>query len=358
MKQPTIKAEPKYQEIAGQIRRQIKSGALRGGDRISTVADYCSLFKVSATAVDRAFFLLDQEGLITRQKGRGIYVAQTVQTKGPTIACVGFKLDDMITIPFARHLLKGVQMAKDRYGLDVMIAGHQGPADWNKVQGAIIHSVDVDVLLSAKPANVPAVAVMITTSKAPSVGVDDFEGARTAANHLIDLGHRRIAYMVSPVGQQNRRRMSGFRSAMLDAGIEIDPRWIRAIAYDDTPFAELGRLSMRQFLDDNWEELGCTAIMGQNDLLAIGVMQTLQAEGIRVPDDVSVIGYDDTDECLLTTPPLSTIQVPLESIGVAAVDMLMRQVNGRTVPSATLVFSASLIARGSTGPISHDYRNQ
>jgi LacI family transcriptional regulator len=112
---------------------------------------------------------------------------------------------------------------------------------------------------------------------------------------------------------------------------------------------------MKKWLSDGWRETGCTAILAQNDVAAIGVMQILQEEGIRVPDDVSVMGFDGTEICDLVSPRLWSVMLPLAQIGAKAVEILNRQIAGEADAGETILLPLHLrqgesVARIATSP--------
>jgi DNA-binding LacI/PurR family transcriptional regulator len=200
--------------------------------------------------------------------------------------------------------------------------------------------------------SIPMVTLMSERSGNPSVLADDFDGMVQATRHLVALGHRNIGYMVDQVAEQSMipRRMAGYRHALSEAGLEPRPDLIAPL-FNTGAFLERGRFSMRAWLDAGWKASGCTAILVQNDRAAIGAMQTLREAGIRVPEDVSVIGFDGTEECELCTPRLSTVAVPLREIGRKAVEFLLQQMDGCAAHQKTITLPVSLDLRESTAPV-------
>ena len=108
---------------------------------------------------------------------------------------------------------------------------------------------------------------------------------------------------------------------------------------------------MQVWLQEDWRALGCTAILAQNDHMAIGVMQVLQEANLDVPGEVSVMGVDGTELCDHTTPRLSSVQLPLEQIGARAVDLLVEQIESGQPEEQIIVLPAKLRAAASTAPV-------
>ena len=135
--------------------------------------------------------------------------------------------------------------------------------------------------------------------------------------------------------------MEGFERALREAGLEIDPR---ATARGDGRYAG-GERAMLELLS-GYRDL--TAVFAYNDLMAIGAVAALRRAGLRVPDDVSVIGFDDSPLIAFTDPPLTTLRQPVTAMAVAAVRSLMDEINGHGAPHSEYLFRPELVVRDST----------
>ncbi|HLI36980.1 MAG TPA: LacI family DNA-binding transcriptional regulator [Streptosporangiaceae bacterium] len=179
--------------------------------------------------------------------------------------------------------------------------------------------------------------------QATRVLADDFRGGALAAEHLLSLGHQRIAQITGPAQVAAFvERSRGMRSALLETGVAAEPPTVEAASGT----VEEGRSAAVRLLRATRAP---TAIFAHNDLLAIGAIAALREAGLRCPDDVSVLGYNDTPltECL--APALSTIRLPAVEIGQLAAERLLAELHGEAAP--TLVsLQPRLIARDSTGP--------
>ena len=132
------------------------------------------------------------------------------------------------------------------------------------------------------------------------------------------------------------RRQAAYEAGLRNAGIDLDPRWMRELEWQrsyevDSFFRSSGRETMRLWFQQDWRELGCTAILAQNDETAIGMIEAFREAGVEVPSQVSVVGFDGTEVSTFVRPRLTTIEVPLKQIGITAVRKLL--VNPST-PSA------------------------
>lgn len=256
------------------------------------------------------------------------------------------------SFPYYVQLLEGMRRGAREAGVELMLLDMASSPSWNRVDGVI----GPDHTFFLPPDHVvhslPRIATNFQLDGLPSVVGDDFGGAKMATEHLIELGHRRIAYLIDMHTQNavSVQRVNGYRAALEAAGIEAEDRWVGPLVIDAAPFLKRGRDSMNRWLAADWKQLGCTALLVQNDRAAMGALDALQNSGIRVPDDVSVVGFDGTDECELTKPSLTSVRVPLEEIGAQAVTLLLQQINEEEGVSKSIVLPVTLEERGSTGP--------
>lgn len=176
-----------------------------------------------------------------------------------------------------------------------------------------------------------------------SVGSSNWAGARTATEHLIALGHRRIAWIGGPEASDAARdRLYGYQAALDAAGLEVDPALIRTDQFE----VATGARHARDLLGTAEPP---TAIMAADDEIAVGVLATAHALGIRVPDQLSVVGFDDTPQAAWTTPPLTTVHQHLEGMGRMAVETVLAMAEGRRPASRHVELATSLTVRDSTG---------
>jgi len=175
-----------------------------------------------------------------------------------------------------------------------------------------------------------------------NVDTDQEQGARSAVQHLLELGHRDIVHLAGPADSfPSRRRADAFRSAMREAGLTPRP-----VAVGDWS-ASSGRDRMRALLAAGPAP---TAVFAANDHMALGVLNALHEAGLRVPHDVSVVGFDDTAEAALYWPPLTTVHQNLDEVGRRASALLLALIDGAPDLAQRTVVSTRLVVRGSTGP--------
>ncbi len=181
----------------------------------------------------------------------------------------------------------------------------------------------------------------LNTLNVPSVGVDERLAGESATQHLIDLGHRRIGYVAGPEHYlPTRQKAAGRESAMRAAGLEVDG----LVAHGDFS-VEGGRTALRQLLARTNPPSG---IICSSDLMAIGVLGEASAQGLRVPEDLSVVGFDGIDATRWTNPPLTTVEQPIEEIAETAVNALRSLIEDPAKPLPDSLFRPQLALRGST----------
>ena len=195
--------------------------------------------------------------------------------------------------------------------------------------------------------DIPVVLVNRTTDSptVPMVAGDDQQGIRLAVEHLAELGHRRIGYVGgSRTVSTGFLRYQHFLAWMHSYGLEVDHD---LAVFADWFTKDLGAKSCSELLDRTTD---FTAIVAGNDMIALGCYAALRARGLRVPEDVSVVGYNGSRLCDDVNPPLTSIHVPKYDIGRRAADLLIEAVEDRQAMPAMVLFPATLQVRESTAP--------
>lgn len=178
----------------------------------------------------------------------------------------------------------------------------------------------------------------------PSVGANNWNGGLLATRHLLELGHRRIAVITGPEhALSSRARLDGYRAAMDLAKVPIDPALVCVGNYH----IEDGRRFTRELLRLSDPP---TAIFACNDGEALGVYQAAAEAGVRIPEDLSVVGYDDLPMASWNIPPLTTVRQPLREMAAAAATMVVALAQGRPLPQNRVELAVELVVRESTAP--------
>lgn len=177
--------------------------------------------------------------------------------------------------------------------------------------------------------------------KGDTVTVDNAEGAYQAARYLLELGHRRIATIAGQLHVTSGvERLKGFKRALREAGVSIAPEYIQEGRFDRLSGYEKG-LMLLQFSPRP------TAIVAANDLVALGVLAALREMGLRCPEDVSLVGFDDQEIASFTNPALTTVAQPAYQMGARAAALLFERLRGEDVPTQQVVMKATLRVRDS-----------
>ena len=177
------------------------------------------------------------------------------------------------------------------------------------------------------------------------VMIDNTAAARTAVNHLLDFGHTRIAAVMGPADTPSTlERLKGYKLALVEAGLDIDDSLIMRGDYG----LDSGSSAMEKLLKLRQRP---TAVFCFSDDMAIGAMSVLREYGFNIPQDISVMGFDDIRYAKLMTPALTTIRQPLEDIGKACTQLLLQQLAGKLTQASYIELPYTLIVRQSTGPV-------
>ena len=179
----------------------------------------------------------------------------------------------------------------------------------------------------------------------PTVACDDAHAVEQAYGHLTSLGHTRIGLVLGPTDHMpSARKLAAFAAALEASGAPDEAQPGRLV--ERTMFSMEGGHAATARLFSR----GVTGIICASDVLALGAIRAARRARLRVPGDVSVVGYDDSPFMACTEPPLTTVRQPIEAMGQAVVRLLVREVAGDAVPASELLFEPELVVRGSTGP--------
>lgn len=253
--------------------------------------------------------------------------------------------------PWAVEILRGVT----EVGLEVVVSplSRRPGTDWVQSlvaggrRGAIVVTsrltpTDQRVLGRSRLPVVVIDPVDMPGQDVPSVGATNWAGGLAATEHLVSLGHRRIAVVGGPEDYLcSRARIDGYRAALERAGLQVDPSLVRHGTFRH----EGGYEQARQLLALRNPP---TAIFGGSDEQAFGVMEAARVSGLSVPDDLSVVGFDDLPMARWSSPPLTTVRQPLADMGRMAGRMLHRLIDGEALETHRVELATNLVLRAST----------
>ena len=325
--------------------------AARAGVSIATVSRVVNgRYGVSPATNSRVQAVIDELGY------ESSLVARSLRSQRTNV--IGILVADLE--PFSAELLKGAAKAlrDSDFEMVVYAAGRHSGEGWERRYISRLSGTLTDGTILVTPTvvtvntNQPVVAVdpHVGGSALPTIDAQNFEGAVEVTEHLIALGHRRIAFLAGrPDLESARRREAGYRAALDTAGIPFDPDLVRIGGFKEEtaqgPARELLTLDPRP-----------TAIFAANDLSAIQTMRTAAELGISVPDDISIVGFDNIPESALTEPPLTTVDQSIQALGHEAVTTLLDLIEHRDradAPPIHITLPTKLVVRRSTaGPAS------
>lgn len=256
--------------------------------------------------------------------------------------------------PFSAELLKGVARGIHDTGYELVVFSGCGQAadqaGWERRYLSRISGTLADGTILVTPGSIdetfgtPVVAVdhNAHSSTLPTVDSENLKGAVGATQHLLDLGHRRIGFLAGRVDLESARlRENGYREALALAGIAVDDRLVQVGGYDAATATEPARRLLE--LDPR-----PTAIFAANDVTALETMVVARSLGLRVPDDLSVVGFDNVPESALGDPPLTTVEQPIQQMGSEAVRLLLELIEDPSLPPVRVILPTRLVVRQST----------
>ncbi|SIO84592.1 LacI family DNA-binding transcriptional regulator [Nocardiopsis sp. JB363] len=261
--------------------------------------------------------------------------------------------------PWAVEIIRGVEDVAHQSGAGVVVSAIHRRAtsarQWldnvrtRVSDGIILVTTDLDPSLKEelRDLKVPAVvidAVGVPDLATPTIGATNWSGGLSATEYLIELGHRRIGFVEGrPELWCSRARMDGYRAALEMAGLTVEADLIASGEYTYESGFQAGRSLFAG-------EDPPTAVFVSSDQMALGVYEALRQRGLRVPDDVSVVGFDDLPEARWSSPPLTTVRQPLADMGRMAVRTIQRIVRDENIESSRIELATQLVVRDSTTP--------
>lgn len=324
-----------------------------------SIKDVAALAGVSTATVSRALSDPDKVSESTRDK-----VMQAVESSGYRLntAARQFRTQRTDTIlvlvpdlgnPFFSNIIQGIESAALTSGFRVVLgetnpdlsatATYAGYMQQRHADGAILLSVEgvQQFLTTANDMPVVMACEHLPDSPFPTVRIDNAKAAEEAVTFLLDLGHKKIAYINGPAENPvSKDRLRGYRKAMRTGKIKIKPEWIAAGDFSPHSGYEAGKALLTSANPP-------TAIFASSDPMAIGVMRAAGELGLNIPGDVSLIGFDDIRFAEFMTPTLTTVHQPREDIGAAAMTKLAAVLAGEKAPRETILLH-ELIEREST----------
>lgn len=352
---------PMYQQLRQDLLARIRSGEFGPGSVLPSENQLCRDYEVSVTTARRAFLELVKEGSVRRRAGVGTIVAPDIRR-----AQVNFVSIDYVGDSWRQYsnvmgeMIAGVSEHAWQNDATLSVLGVKDEEASTYLRGLVEERASDGVLLRVandireehvdilEQAGLPYVVIKrrITGRRMNYVNSDDVAGARMATAHLLDLGHRRIGYVCAkPRVTFSRERLSGYEEMLAEYGVGVDDELVRTEPYFTQ---EMGYKAVRSLMELPDPP---TALFIASDTMAVGGYEAVQEFGLRIPDDISVVGYDDVALAAALMPPLTTVRTSFYEFGQLSSQLLLDLINNRESAPQTRMIHPRLIVRNSTrGP--------
>jgi LacI family transcriptional regulator len=362
-----------YQQFADILRKQVQAGQFKPGEPIPSERILSKEHGINRITLRRGIAQLIREGFLYSVPGTGTFVSDAEglqkahafssmkrQSRRKNVACILRRLNPTSQSPILSPYYVGIfsMMQKEAlrmgctlsFNFVTSVKDERDIARWameNNVDGIIvIGGLDRTTVLSLYDKKFPLVLVDNEISKPAidSVIPDNRNGGYLAVKHLTDLGHKRIAMIRAPLQDQPASigRLEGYKAALQEAGIKYDD----SLVIEGYYMVEEGYKAMEKILKKNPLP---TAVFAINDEAAMGAMKAIREKsGLSIPRDISIVGFDNIEWSALSTPPLTTVNVPKEEMGSIALKKLIDRIEGRINISTKEVIPVDLVVRGSS----------
>lgn len=350
-------SSPKYHQLKEFIKGQILRGEILPGDKLTSENALARQFKLSRHTVRQALGELENEGLIYREKGRGTFCGFNEKNKVKNIAVLTTYISDYIFPP----IIRGIEEVLSNNGYNLILANTNNDKAkeaqclenfLNQEIGALIIEPTKSALENTninyyKEFEAKGIPYLMFHAYYPDLEpayiiMDDTQGAHMATNYLLQLGHRRIAGIFKNDDQQGVKRQAGFLSALKEYDIIENPAWIGNYTTESL------RTYPYQFIQNLLrQDVRPTAIVCYNDQVALEVLEAIRNEGLTVPDDISVVGFDDSSLATATEIKLTTIKHPKAKMGRQIGNNIIQMLTHGSIEKPCFIYPSELIIRSS-----------
>lgn len=351
--------KPKYQVILEEIRSEILSGTYSVGEQIPTESALQDKYKVSRQTVRKAILELSNEGFLRSEKGSGTYVSNQYRTKtggntnNRTIGVITTYISDYI-FP---SIIRGIEgrLNEDNYSLLLASTNNDVAQEKKALEMMLSYGVDgliveptksnlynpnIAYYLSFKEQNVPFIMInaYYEELEVPFFCLDDVQSSYLATQELISKGHTQIGIIAKMDDLQGKYRMKGYIKALGEARLRFHPEQV--LSYNTETKQELPT-NLEQFLTSNRENL--TAIVCYNDEVGLEVVHACKRMNMTIPDDLSLIGQDNSYMAKNAGIKLTTLTHPQEQMGRDAADWIIKKLQGKKDLQASNYYQPMLI---------------
>ena len=334
----------KYFDLMEDLRKQILEGSIKAGEKLPSENELSANYAVSRQTVRKALQILQDEGYIYAEHGRGTFCSEMMRhtKKSKNIAVVTTYLSDYI---FPR-VIQGIDRVLTENGYSILLKNTKNSRSLEAKCLEELLKKDIDGLIIepsksqifCKHMNlyemldqyeIPYVFIQGSYSqmkKKPHILLDDCRGGFLVTDYLISLGHRDIVGVFKADDTQGQERHKGYVQALQKAGIPYDPDkvvWFYTEDRKTHPYEKMRQMAAER------DQLYFDAVVSYNDQIALGIMRALEEEGLECPKDVSVTGYDDSYLAATCKVPLTTVAHPQEKLGEMAAELLLKLIEDK-----------------------------
>lgn len=355
-----------YQKIFTEVKASIENGKHLYGDRLPSEREFVEKYGVDRTTVRKAFELLVKEGYVEKSPGKGSFVSYGKKTSEKdiktTLGTIAFflpksnKNTDRITIPFYSQLFSISEQTCRDYSYSIFYSTLEENDSILEIMNQqkvrfvgilFVSNILEKHIIEANNLNIPNVLLNNMSNLTCSVISDNYSGSYMVANHLVKLGHERFCVLNGIEEYQTAKdRLRGVKEAFKDNNINLDN--VDVISDNSWEF-EGGFAAVSKYLET--KEHPPTALIAFNDRLANGAMQAIQKKGLIVPDDISVVGFDNSDLSKYTSPKLSTVEINAPFLARVAFFNLLMQLKFQKIFPTKVLAPVNYIERDSVTSI-------
>ena len=364
-----------YQQLAAIIRKQVIYGELKPGVKLPSENELVKQYAISRSSVRQAIDILVGEGLVERVHGKGnfIYDWRTMNVEGGTIA---------LLVPYERlslfpNIINGVEMAAKRRGFSLILS-YMGKDDREeiatlkrlrdqRVSGLVIYPRNYitydEMIWQLFEEGFPFVLIdrYFTDLPCSYVGVDNMRALHNVVTYLIGLGHREIGFMMPPDPNTTsvKERYTGYRDALRHHGIPFNDQWLcksPTLSYSPVNPESDEEREIQNYRPYFKQKDLPSALIAINDYTAYLVYNAAKAEGVRIPEDMSLIGFDNDEFARFNEVPLTTVEQPFREIGGRAVDLLVDKIRGAHSGLERILLPTRLVVRQSSSVVTRQER--
>lgn len=344
---------PKYIHIKDKIKKGIDNGTIDGkldGERV-----LAEKFNVSYMTVRKAVQELVEEGVLHKITTKGTFVSH--RKMSPKITHnIGFFLDkgikQGISSPYYSQVFKALEEAVKEVGYNILLFSDFDDLNplknQKKIDGVIICCFPrIEDKIQEVKKYLPIVLLdnIASDKSIPSITIDNYNSCRESADYLWSLGHRRIGFITGLMDSDVcKDRLLGYKNALTEQGVHED----KTLIFKGDYSYESGEKGGKYFASLSERP---TAIICANDSMAIGAMKALRENNVSIPEQISIIGFDDIEVASRVFPPLTTSAAPITSLADKAIKMLLDSINGKDLDYEHKILPAKLIVRDSCAKV-------